>query len=379
MNIFNSRLFSLIRKEFIQILRDPRTLALILGIPIMQLLLMGYAATTDVRNLPLVIYDQDRGPAARRLLDAYRAADYFSLQYDVSSEQEMIDLIDSGFARAGLIIPPDYSNKVDGGGTAVVAFVLDGSDPTVASTSLSAAQLIAQQYATQLQAKRMTERGQLAALQLPVEVRTRVWYNPDMASAKFMIPGVIGIIMFALTSILTATAVVRERERGTIEQLIVTPIRPWELVVGKLVPYIIVAYLCSIEVLTLGALLFDIPIQGDLVGLFLISGLFLMTSLGIGLLASTIANTQQEAMLMVFMTLLPNIFLSGYFFPLAAMPEVLKWISYLIPLRYYLVIIRSILVKGVGISAVQNEVIALAIFGVIIMTLAALRFRKRLD
>ena len=377
--MINSRLTSLIRKEFIQILRDPRTLILVLVIPIMQLLLLGYAATNDVRNVPLAVFDQDRGPAARALLDAYRTADYFRLEYDVDSEEELRTLIDDGLARAGLIIPPNYSQQLESDGVAQVAFVLDGSDPTVASTSLSAAQLIGQSLATKVMAERLARGGQTTALKLPIEVRTQVWYNPDLVSAFFMIPGVIGMILYALTSILTATAIVRERERGTIEQLIVTPIRPWELVVGKILPYVILAFLNTLEVLAIGSWWFKVPIRGELSLIFLLSGVFLLSSLGIGLLASTIANTQQEAMLTVWMTLLPGIFLSGFFFPLEAMPKVLQWISYLMPLRYYLVIIRSLLLKGVGFAAIQDDVIALTVFGFAIMAIAALRFRKRLD
>jgi ABC-2 type transport system permease protein len=374
-----ARLLSLIRKEFIQILRDPRTLVLVLGIPIMQLLLMGYAATNDVRNVPLAVFDQDRSQAARRLLDAYRAADFFELAYEVDSLDEIRALIDRGDARAGIIIPPDYNLRIQGDGSAQVAFILDGSDPTVGSTALSAAQLIAQAHATQIQEARLAKAGRLQVLQPPLEVRTQVWYNPDLVSAYFMVPGVIGQILFALTSILTANAIVRERERGTIEQLIVTPIRSWELMVGKIIPYIILAMLNTLEVLALGSWLFDVPIRSDLAMIILLSGLFLVSGLGIGLLASTIANTQQEAMLMVFMTLLPSIFLSGFFFPLEAMPKILQWISYVVPLRYYLVIIRSLLIKGAPTAALQGQIIALAAFGVIIMSLAALRFRKRLD
>ncbi len=376
--MFNSRLSSLIRKEFIQILRDPRTLVLVLVIPVMQLFLLGYAATNDVRNVPLAVYDQDRGSAARELLDAYRAADYFRLAFDVDSEEQLRKLIDSGKARVGLIIPPDYTRKVKGGGEASVMFILDGSDPTVASTALSAAQLIGQQHATRIQAERIGGRAQ-TALRLPVEVHTQVWYNPDLISAYYMIPGVIGMILFALTSILTATAVVRERERGTIEQLIVTPIRPWELVIGKILPYVILAFLNTLEVLAIGHWWFGVPVRGSLVLILALSGLFLLTSLGIGLLASTFANTQQEAMLVVWMTLLPALFLSGFFFPLEAMPKVLQWASLFLPLRYYLVIIRSLLLKDIGVAELQTEIIALAIFGLALMTIASLRFRKRLD
>jgi ABC-2 type transport system permease protein len=375
----NTRLLALIRKEFIQIRRDPRTLVLLLLIPIMQLFLLGYAATNDVRNVPLAVFDQDHGVEARKLLEAYRAADYFRLTYEVDSESELRDLIDSGRARAGLIIPPDFTAQIQGSGTTAIAFFLDGTDPTVASTALSAAQLIGQSLSTRILVARAEQRGQPFSLTQPIEVRTQVWYNPDLISAYFMIPGVIGMILFALTSIATATAIVRERERGTIEQLIVTPIRSWELVVGKLLPYVILAFANTLEVLALGHFWFKLPIRGDLGLILALSGLFLITSLGIGMLASTIANTQQEAMLTVFMLFLPGIFLSGFFFPIEAMPKVLQWISYLYPLRYYLVIIRSLTLKGVGAQVLQQNILALVIFGIAIMTLAAMRFRKRLD
>ena len=377
--MINSRLSSLIRKEFIQIVRDPRTLALALVIPVMQLFLLGYAATNDVRNVPMAVFDQDRGRAARELLDAYRAADYFRLAYDVDSEEELRILIDHGDARVGLIIPPDYSDKVKGRGSAQVVFVLDGSDPTVASTALNAARSIGEAHATVILSKRLVRSAQSPRVQLPVEVGTQVWYNPDLVDAYYMIPGVIGMVLYSITSILAAVSIVRERERGTIEQLIVTPIRSWELIVGKLLPYVVLAFLNTMEVLAIGHFWFEVPVRGSVLLLLLLSGLFMMSSLGIGLLASTIANTQQEAMLTVFMVMLPAIFLSGFFFPIDAMPRLLQWISYLMPLRYYLVIIRSILLKGVGAWALIEDIIALVIFGTVLMTAAALRFRKRLD
>ena len=374
----NSRLFSIIRKEFIQIVRDKRTLVIILVIPIMQLFLLGYSATNDIRNVPLAVFDQCRCAESRALLDAYRAADYFRIAYTVGSERELRGLIENGQARAAILIPPDYNQRLTAG-DARVAFILDGSDPTVASTALSAAQFIGQSHATVLMTERLARSGLNLPLQPPLQVRTTVWYNPDLVSSYFMIPGVIGMILYAITSILTATSVVRERERGTIEQLIVTPIRPWELVIGKVLPYVILAFIDTLEVLALGHWWFGVPVRGDF-GLILgCSGLLLLSGLGIGLFASTIANTQQEAMLTVWMTLLPSIFLSGFFFPLEAMPNVLQWISYFIPLRYYLVIIRALLIKGVGAGPIWSEILALALFGIAIMGAASVRFRKRLD
>ncbi|HUI88856.1 MAG TPA: ABC transporter permease [Anaerolineales bacterium] len=372
------RLGSIIRKEFIQILRDRRTLIIILFIPIMQLFLLGYAATTDIKNVPLGVWDQSRSPQSRALLDAFRSANYFNIAYEVGSQDEERSLIEQGRVRGVLIIPPDYAVHVSEG-DAQVSMILDGSDATAGSTALSAAQLIGQSYATQVMSDQSQLSGRATTINPPIEVRTQVWYNPDLVSAYFMIPGVIGMILYAIASILTATTIVRERERGTIEQLIVTPIRSWELVVGKILPYVIVSFLDTFEVLIIGHWWFGIPIRGSLGLILITSGLLLLSSLGIGLLASTIASTQQEAYLTVWLTLLPAIFLSGFFFPLEAMPPFLQIVSYAIPLRYYLIIIRALLIKGVGISAIQNEVAALTVFGIAIMGLAAVRFRKRLD
>ena len=374
----SSRLLSLIRKEFIQILRDPRTLALTIVYPIMMLLLLGYAATNDVRNIPLAVYDQDKSDSSRQLLDAYQAADYFILTYEVESPDEITLLIDSGKAKAAIIIPPDYKEKLDAGESAQIGFIIDGSDPTLASTALSAATLIGQARGAKVLEQKIALTGRSDVSNL-IDIRTQVWYNPEMVSAFFMIPGLIGMILQFLSTLLTATSIVREKERGTIEQLIVTPLRPWELVVGKITPYIIIAFLDMIEILVAGMLLFHVPINGSVTLLLLLSALFLVTTLGIGLLISTMANTQQEAMLISMFTLMPSIFLSGFFFPLASMPLILQWISYMVPLRYFLIISRGIVLKGVGMQAIYPEVISLVIFAVVVMVGAAIRFRKRLD
>ena len=377
--MINKRLLSLIRKEFLQIVRDPRTLYITFAIPIIQMFLLGYTATSDVRNVPLAVIDQDRSPASRRLLDAYRAADYFLVAYDVDSEEELRVLIDGGQARAGLIIPPDYAERLEAGRTTSVAFILDGSDPNVASTSLAAAQLIGQSYSTGLIVERFTRQGLGGAVSLPVEVRARVWYNPDLVSAFFMVPALIGLILQVLTTMLTATAIVRERERGTIEQLIVTPIRSGELILGKIIPYVLIAFFDTLEILVIGTLWFKVPIRGSLGLLLALSALFLVSSLGIGLFISTIARTQQEAMMLAWFTMLPSMFLSGFIYPLAAMPSWLRAISYGVPLRYYLVIIRSVVLKGTGAGSLTGEIAGLAVLGTVMMGAAALRFRKRLD
>jgi ABC-2 type transport system permease protein len=374
-----TRLLALMRKEFIQILRDPRSLMIIFLMPLIQLFLMGFAATSDVRNVPLVVLDRDRSPASRDLLAAYRAADYFHVDYDVTSETELRQLIDSGRAGVGMIIPPGYGDTLAAGQTAEVAFVVDGSDPSIAGTSLSAAQLIAQNKATALVAERAAHSGQTAVARLPIEVRTQVWYNPDLISAYNMVPAMIGLILMFLTLQLTAASIVREREAGTLEQLVVTPLSSTELMIGKLAPFVLIAMIDAVEIVVVGVLVFNVPINGSLALLFALSALFLATSLGIGLFVSTIAKTQREAQMTSMLFVLPAMFLSGFFFPIAAMPKVLQYASYAVPLRYFLIVTRSIVLKGVGMEALVPEVRALAIFAVAIMTLAVLRFRKTLD
>jgi ABC-2 type transport system permease protein len=359
--------------------RDRRTVIITFIQPILMLFLLGSAATSDVRNVPAALFDQDHSQAARDLLDAYRAADYFRFSYQVQSVEEMQKLIDSGTAKAGLIIPPDYGKRIAANEPAQVAFVIDGSDATLASTALSAATLIGQSKSTAVLRAQLDARGQSTTSSAPIEVRTQVWYNPDLVQAYFMIPGLMGTILLQLAVMLTASSIVRERERGTIEQLIITPIRSWELVVGKLTPYVFLAFFDMLEVLVIGTLAFHVPMNGNLGLLLLMSALFLATGLGIGLFISTVAKTQQEAQMLSALIQLPSFFLAGFFFPIAAMPPFLQAVSYLVPLRYFLVIVRAIMLKGVGLEAFTGDFIALVIFCILIMTLAVSRFRKRLD
>ncbi len=369
------RTLAVMRKEFIHIIRDPRTLAVVFMIPIVQLVLLGYAATTDIEHLATAVLDGDRTKQSRALVEAYRATGYFEIAYTVGSEADLAELVDSGKVRAGLVIPAGYGADMAAGRHAEVGFVVDGSDPAVASTIFAASQSVGQ---SQTQAM-IQRRFGVNLPDLPgVEVRPRVWYNPEMKSANFMIPGLMGMILQMLATMLTALAIVREREQGTMEQLIVTPIRPIELVVGKMMPYVLVAFFDLLEVLLIGYFWFGVPIHGSLALLLALSTLFLMTSLGIGLFISSVSHTQQEAMMMSFFTMLPSIFLSGFFFPLEAMPNALQAVSYAIPLRYLLIILRGIILKGVGLQTLAGETWALTLFGVVIMGMAAARFRKQL-
>ena len=372
----NTRLWSIIRKEFIHILRDRRTLVVMFMMPILQLVLLGYAATNDIRHLNTAVFDADHTMQSRQLIEAYRASDYFAITYYVQDETEMAALLDNGRVRAGIIIPTGYGNKLAKREAAQVAVLIDGSDPSVATTAFSASQLIGQAQNTQMIQQRLgVDISSLGG----IEIRPRVWYNPELKSSNYMIPALIGLILQMLTSMFTALTIVREREQGTIEQLVVTPIQPWELIVGKVVPYVGVAFFDLAEILVLGVVLFQVPIQGSIPLLAVLALLFLLTTLGQGLFVSTIAKSQQEAMLLSFLIMMPGIFLSGFFFPLEAMPWWLQAVSYVIPLRYMLVIIRGIVLKGVGLGSFAEPVIALAILGPLMLLGASLRFKKRLE
>jgi ABC-2 type transport system permease protein len=374
-----SRILTITRKEFLHVLRDRRSLVVMFAAPFMQLLLLGYAATVDVRNIPLAIYDQDRSPESRRLVEAFVASGQFAAERRVSSERDLSRLIAGGQVRAGLVIPPGYGADLLGGRRARVAFVLDGSDPTVATTALSSAQLIGQARATDVLQAALARGGAVGRLEPPLAVDTRVWYNPDMTSAIFMVPGLIGLVLQFQATLLTSSAIVRERERGTMEQLIVTPVRPFELIAGKIIPYAVLELIISAEVLVLGTLWFAVPIRGSIALLLAIACLFLTSTLATGLLVSTVARTQFEAFQLSFLTLLPAVFLSGFIYPIASMPAALQALSGLIPLTYFLVVVRGIVIKGVGLQLLVPQVIALTAFGAAMIALTSTRFRKRLD
>lgn len=368
------RIASIVRKEFIQIRRDRRTLAMVLLMPLFQLLIFGYAIATDVRNVSTAIWDSSRTPESRALISSFEQSGYFTIRYLAESYADMTRLIDSGRAKVGLVIPADYATQLQRNETATVQLLLDGSDPSISIQTLAGANLIAQAKTIEIVGERFGSRG----LQLPLELRPRVWYNPDMESVIFNVPGLVGIILQMLTTLLTAFAIVRERELGTMEQLIVTPIRPLELIIGKLLPYIAIAYADVILVLATAMLFFGMPMRGSLPLLLALCSVFLMFSLGIGLLISTVSSSQFQAMQMSFMTLLPTILLSGFIFPIEAMPIGAQWLSAVVPLTYFLRIVRGIVLKGVGIEYLWTDVAVLAAIGSITLLASAARLRQRL-
>jgi len=377
-----TRIIAIIRKEFIQIMRDRRTLIMTLLMPIIQMILLGYAANSDVKNVPLAVLDQSRSAQSRALLDAFRTTGYFVISYEVTSEPDLQRLIDEGQAKTGLIIPPDYGQKIARGQSVSVAFIIDGTDSSISAGSLAAARLIGQTQSAGMQVQRLSRQASISSSMSSasaIDVRTQVWYNPDMVTSFIMVPAMIGLILQSITSTLSASAIVRERENGTIEQLIVTPVRSWELIVGKLFPYTLIAFADVLEILFLGTLWFHVPIRGSIVLLLALSGLFVVTSLSLGLLISTASRTQREAQTLGMLIQLPSMFLSGFFFPIAAMPQVLQWISVLVPLKYFLTIVKAIVLKGAGLQLLMPEVLALVAFALVTMVIAVSRFHKRLD
>ena len=373
------RFRALIKKEMIHMLRDPRTLVFIFLMPIMQLVLLGFVNNTDVKNVPTAIFNQDNSRASRDLLDAFNATEYFSFDYAVYSQAEVYNLIDSGKAEVGIIIPPDYGTNLAVGKSADVLVLLDGANPTVAGSVLSAAALVGQAHGSSVRAKQLSLQGPTRGSASPVDVRTRVLYNPDLISSYNLVPGLIAMILFQTATSLTALAIVKERERGTIEQLIVTPIRSWELVVAKIIPYILVSFANTVLIMAVGTFLFGVPLRGSLILLFSLVGLYLLPTLGLGLLISTAARTQQQAQLMTMPIMLPSMLLSGVFFPMSSLPIFLQMIGNLLPLTYFVYILRSILIKGVGLNMIMPQVVALTIFAILLLGLAARRFQKTLD
>jgi ABC-2 type transport system permease protein len=367
------RIISIIVKEFIQLSRDRRTMAMIVVIPIIQMSIFGYALSTDIKNVSLVVWDASNTVESRELIESFRQTEFFSVNYYATDYDDITERIESGDAKTALVIPPEYSRNINRGETAPVQFFTDGSEPTTGIQALANASLIVQAKGAGLLSK-----DQLSEIALPISLQPRIWYNPAMQSSIFYLPGLVGLILQMLTVMLTAFAIVRERENGTIEQLNVTPLRRGELIVGKLIPYIIIAYVQVILILTTAVLIFSMPIRGNLLLLLALTSLFLMFSLGIGLLISTVSRTQFQAMQASFMILLPSILLSGFIFPVESMPKLAQWISAFIPLTYFLRIVRGIVVKGIGIEYLWQDTVILAAMGVFTLILATSRVRKTL-
>lgn len=372
------RLMTVTKKEFIHIKRDKPSLVIALLMPIMMLLLFGYAANTDVNNVELMIYDGSKTAESRQLVNAFINSYYFKLYGSADSEEEVEKYIDLGKVKAGIIIPPNYARDLKRGTTSEVQVMVDGSDPTIARTAMSYSMLIGNKYSSNMKEVDLKKSGRQSSGSA-INVKPLVLYNPTLESSKFNVPGVMGLILQNVTVILTSFAMVRERERGTIEQLIMTPITSFELIVGKLIPYTVIGFFNMITVLILGNLFFGIVVKGS-VTLFIILGmLFLICSLALGMLISTAARNQLQAMQASIALLLPSVLLSGFMFPREAMPKFIYLISCALPLTYFLQILRGIIVKGVSASYIIGPIVSLSVLIIIIIVLTMMKFRKTLD
>ena len=370
--ISGSLIWPILRKEFIQMRRDRLTLGMMVVLPAIQLMLFGFAVRTEVRHLPTVVLDESRTAESRALIATLTNTHDFDIIERVRSRAEVEESIKSGRARAALIIPPEYTTDIKRRRTAQAQVIVDAADPLASSAALSGAVLAGAARATALS-------GHTPGAVPSLEVRVRPWYNPALRSSTYIVPGLVGILLSMTMLLITSMAIVRERERGTLEQLIVTPIDKTSLMLGKIIPFVLVGFVQMTVVLALGKLLFHIPVRGSLAQLYLITTAFIVANLGIGLFISTIAKSQLQAMQMGFFIMMPSFLLSGFMFPREAMPAIARWLGLVLPLTYYLTVLRGVLLKGIGLQYLWRESLMLVVFAVLIVFFSVRRFSKRLE
>jgi ABC-2 type transport system permease protein len=368
----HSLLWPMLWKEFVQMRRDRMTLGLMLAIPAMQLVLFGFAIRTEVRNVPTVLLDEARSSESRALAAVLENTGNFRLVGSVEGRDALRAEIESGRAQAALVIPPDYTEDVKRGRTASAQVIVDAADPMSSSAALSGAALAAQ-------ARSQALSGRRAAPPPPLEVRVRPWYNPALRSEVYIVPGLIGVLLTLTMILITSLSITRERERGTLEQLVVTPIGKTSMMLGKIIPFVLVGYVQMTVVLLLGRFLFGVPVRGSLLVLYGITFAFMMASLGLGLFVSTVARTQAQAMQLGFMLLLPNILLSGFMFPREAMPAPIRWASALLPLTHYLQVLRGVLLRDAALPSLLPDAAVLLLMAAVIVGLSVSRFSKTID
>jgi ABC-type multidrug transport system permease subunit len=371
-----SRILHIVWKEVIQVSRDRRMFTMILLMPLMELFIFGYVVATDITDVDLAVCDYSHSVESRAYVEHIVRSGYFRIAAPCRSMHDIDRLLDDGTVKVALSIPPDFAAKIKRRQPATVLAAFDGSNSNTATIAASYLEQITLTYAVDVQFADHGVAGPLARHPL-VSLEPRVWFNPELRSVRFMVPGIICVLLMESLVILTAVAIVREKERGTMEQLIVTPLRAYELVLGKAIPFIGIGYINLTLVLLAGRFWFGVHISGSLPLLLAFTGLFILTCLGMGLVVSAISNTQQQASMAGQFLLLPNMFFSGFMFPIASMPPVVQKLTYLVPLRYYITIVRGIFLKGVGWPALKDEAAILLVYGVLILGLASLTFRKQ--
>lgn len=372
------RIKNMLLKEFIQILRDPKMKGVIFMMPIIQVLVFGYAVTTDVKNIATAVYDLDNSISSRELVARFVKSGYFNIVEYVTDDDRARELVDRGQAMVVLRLNKGFENDLRGGRMAKVQLITDGTDSNTAGIVLDYSAKIVGKFSQEVLVTRLSRLKGSMWRPGRVDLQTRAWFNENLESRNFYVPGVIAIIVMLITLMLTSMAVVREKEIGTMEQIMVTPITPVEFILGKTVPFALIGFADVIVITLIGVFWFEVPIRGNLLLLFAATGLYLMTTLGVGLLISTVSTTQQQAMMSTFFFYFPAVLLSGFMFPIANMPEIIQWFTYLNPLRYFLVIIRGIFLKGVGPNILWPQMAALTVMGVITLWMASRRFKKTL-
>jgi ABC-2 type transport system permease protein len=365
------RIRQMIIKEFIQVFRDRRMKAIIFVVPLIQLMVFGYAVTTDVNNIPTAVYDLDKSYESRELLRRLESSGYFDALFFVESPEALKELLDKGKVTTAIQMNRGFSADIKKGIKTEVQILLDGTDSNTATIAMNYASRVVAKYAADIGMKPLSSSPAL------LDVRTRAWYNPDLKSRNYNVPGVIALMIMLICLLLTSMAIVREREIGTMEQLMVTPIKPVELILGKTIPFALIGFFDMFLVAVVGLSWFNIPIRGSIPLLTLCTAIYLLSVLGIGLFISTISKTQQQALMATFLFFAPAVLLSGFMFPIENMPEIIRYGTYLNPLRYFLVILRGIFLKGNGINILWPQMVALLALGITVITISSLRFKKR--
>ncbi|HWP83117.1 MAG TPA: ABC transporter permease [Bacteroidota bacterium] len=369
----------IVRKEFLQLRQDRKMFGMSFIAPVIQLLLLGYAANLDVSEIPMLVMDLDRSEASRGFVARFTSTGYFRIVDYVEKDYEIDHLMEDGHASVALVIPSGFERKLGQGRPAPVQVIADGSETTSGGVGLSYASQIAGRFSQDILIERIFRRGG-APLPPRLNAEIRVWYNPELKSRNFMVPGVLGLLLMVMTMLLTSLAIVKEKELGTLEQLIVTPISPRQLIIGKIVPFLMIGIVDVFLVVGVATFFFDLPVKGGFWLLFSLCLIFLLTTLGLGLFVSTVSRTQQQAMMTaIFFVMMPMMFFSGFVFPIENMPTVIQYISLAMPLRYFFAIVRGIFLKGVGLETLWPQAVALLVFGITIFTASVLRFRKRLS
>jgi ABC-2 type transport system permease protein len=360
---------AVVRKEILHILRDRRTLGLIVMMPLIQLMIYGYGVNTDVKHQAAALWDEDQTPLSRRLVEAFVQSSYFDVARRVESGPALRRAVDRGAAKVGLHVPPGFARDLLAGRVAPLQVVIDGSDSNPANTALITGQAVVGAF--------LQKEGLSSAQASAVDYRPRMWYNPDLKSAFFMVPGVIGLLLQLMVPMITAGAIVREKERGNIEQLSVTPIRPIDLMIGKMIPYVFIGLIIASTILGAAHFLFRVPVRGHVLTLYALLLLFITVCLGMGLLASTVAQNQQQAAQILMFFAAPSILLSGFIFPRETMPFPIYALGTLIPLTYVLKILRGVTLKGLGFADLWDQIIPLAVMAVLVLFLSVRKFHKR--